>query len=137
MRQRVRELRTSDEGFTLIELLLVIIILGVLAAVVVFSVQGISDRGNASACKATRASLSSATEAFYAKNGHYPMHTAEMTAAPDRFVVLGDLLSGFTADTAVAAPFTDKLKGPNNGWEIDIKYTTVTAPPEFTLINCA
>ena len=69
MRERVRELRASDEGFTLIELLLVIIILGVLAAVVVFSVQGISDRGNASACKATRANISAAAETVANKLG--------------------------------------------------------------------
>ena len=62
----------SDEGFTLIELLLVIIILGILAAVVVFSVRGVSDRGQSSACKTSRAATITALEAYYAKNGNYP-----------------------------------------------------------------
>jgi prepilin-type N-terminal cleavage/methylation domain-containing protein len=62
----------SDEGFTLIELLLVIIILGILAAVVVFSVRGVSDRGQSSACKTSRAATITALEAYYATNGIYP-----------------------------------------------------------------
>ncbi|MGW5532330.1 type II secretion system protein, partial [Streptomyces xanthochromogenes] len=38
-----------QDGFTLIELLVVIVILGVLAAIVVFSVRGIGDKGHKSA----------------------------------------------------------------------------------------
>ena len=45
MLQQLREARKNESGFTLIELLIVIVILGVLAAIVVFSVQGITDRG--------------------------------------------------------------------------------------------
>ena len=41
----------TRRGFTLIELLVVITILGVLSAVVVFAVNGINDKGQASACK--------------------------------------------------------------------------------------
>ncbi len=37
---RLQAARREDRGFTLIELLIVIIILGILAAVVVFSVRG-------------------------------------------------------------------------------------------------
>jgi prepilin-type N-terminal cleavage/methylation domain-containing protein len=66
MSQRIREPR-AEQGFTLIELLIVIVILGVLAGVVVFAVSGISDRGQASACKAEKQSLATAQEAFYAK----------------------------------------------------------------------
>jgi prepilin-type N-terminal cleavage/methylation domain-containing protein len=73
----------SDEGFTLIELLLVIIILGILAAVVVFSVRGVSDRGQSSACKTSRAATIVAIEAFYAKNGFYP---ASLSALQPDFI---------------------------------------------------
>ena len=37
--------RHHDGGFTLVELLVVIVVLGVLAAVTVFAVRGITDRG--------------------------------------------------------------------------------------------
>jgi len=66
-----RGLRRDESGFTLIELLIVIVILGVLAAIVAFSVRGITDRGKESACKAEVKTVATAEEANYAKNGSY------------------------------------------------------------------
>jgi prepilin-type N-terminal cleavage/methylation domain-containing protein len=63
--------RKQDDGFTLVELLVVIAILGILAGIVVFSVSGISDRGQSSACKTEKSVLQTAQEAYYAKNGAY------------------------------------------------------------------
>lgn len=60
-----------QDGFTLIELLVVIVILGVLAAIVVFSVKGIGDKGRKNAVAADAATLRTAEEAFCAKHGHY------------------------------------------------------------------
>lgn len=72
MFDRVRAARQNkDGGFTLIELLIVIVILGILAAVVVFSVRGIQDRGQAAACKADITTIQTAEEANYAKLGAY------------------------------------------------------------------
>jgi prepilin-type N-terminal cleavage/methylation domain-containing protein len=58
----------GDRGFTLIELLVVILILGILAAVVVFSVGGITDNGKKSACKADAKTVETASEAYKAQN---------------------------------------------------------------------
>ncbi|MEV7413836.1 prepilin-type N-terminal cleavage/methylation domain-containing protein [Streptomyces sp. NPDC089919] len=60
-----------QDGFTLIELLVVIVILGVLSAIVVFSVRGIGDKGRASAIAADAATLRTAEESFCARHGHY------------------------------------------------------------------
>ncbi|MER5481679.1 prepilin-type N-terminal cleavage/methylation domain-containing protein [Streptomyces sp. NPDC002812] len=60
-----------QDGFTLIELLVVIVILGVLAAIVVFSVRGIGDKGHDTAVAADAATLRTAEESFCAKHGHY------------------------------------------------------------------
>ena len=59
------------KGFTLIELLVVIVILGILAAVVVFAVGGIQDRGQKSACQTEARTVRTAQEAYYAQNGSY------------------------------------------------------------------
>ena len=58
-------------GFTLVELLIVVVILGILAAVVVFAVGGINERGKTSACKSDRTSIETAEEAYYAVNNQY------------------------------------------------------------------
>jgi type II secretion system protein G len=78
--------KNDDEGFTLIELLIVIVILGILAAVVVFAVGGITDKGKTSACKADFKTVEVAVEAYYAKNGSYPTSVTALTAAPDKFL---------------------------------------------------
>jgi len=67
MLSRARKMR-DDKGFTLIELLIVIVILGVLSAVVVFSVGGITDRGRTAACQADVQTVTVAGEAFIAQS---------------------------------------------------------------------
>ncbi|MFF3171544.1 type IV pilin protein [Streptomyces sp. NPDC057900] len=57
---------TAEAGFTLIELLVVIVILGVLSAIVVFSVRGINDKGQGSACKTDKSTIQTAEEAYFA-----------------------------------------------------------------------
>jgi prepilin-type N-terminal cleavage/methylation domain-containing protein len=69
--RKMQEARKDEKGFTLIELLIVIVILGVLAGIVVFSVKGITDRGEASACKSEVATVQTAEEANYAQLGAY------------------------------------------------------------------
>jgi prepilin-type N-terminal cleavage/methylation domain-containing protein len=71
MLERIRRARRDESGFTLIELLIVIVILGILAAIVVFAVNGIQDRGTASACKADVETVTVAAEAYDAQHGQY------------------------------------------------------------------
>ena len=61
----------NESGFTLIELLIVIVILGVLSGIVVFSVGGITDRGARSACEASVKTVQVAAEAYRAQNPRY------------------------------------------------------------------
>lgn len=69
MQHLVRKVRRDDKGFTLIELVIVIVILGILAAVVVFAVSGINDRGQTAACKADVKAIDTAAESYYAQKG--------------------------------------------------------------------
>ena len=92
-----------EQGFTLIELLVVIAILGILAAVVVFSVQGITDRGNSSACKTEVATVNTAIQADYAKSNP-PAYPAGPSVAQlgTQLQTAGLLSSGSTLPGATA-----------------------------------
>lgn len=57
----------ADEGFTLIETLVVVIVMGLLAAVVTLAVAGLSSKGEASASLADEKTLKKAQEAYFAQ----------------------------------------------------------------------
>ncbi len=67
-----------DGGFTLIELLIVIVVLGILAAVVVFSLGGVTSKSAISACQADGATVNTAIAAFNAQEGAYPATTTDL-----------------------------------------------------------
>ncbi|MCU1624765.1 MAG: type pilus assembly protein PilA [Frankiales bacterium] len=76
LRARVSEGR--EAGFTLIELLIVIVILGILAAIVVFAVGSARDDSVKASCKADTKTINTASEAYKAKNGAYAADMATL-----------------------------------------------------------
>ncbi len=64
--------RDSRRAFTLIELLLVLVILGVLAAIVVPKFSGRTEQARITAAKTQIATFSTALDAFEVDNGYYP-----------------------------------------------------------------
>ena len=79
MKTRIKLLKDGrDEGFTLIELLIVIIILGILAAIVVFAVGTTRKDSVTSACKTDFKSIELSAEAVNTKTGSYGV-TADLT----------------------------------------------------------
>ena len=70
MLEHLNAKRESYEGgFTLIELLIVVIILGILAAIVVFSVTGLGNTASTAACSTQVKTIDTAAEAYYAQQG--------------------------------------------------------------------
>lgn len=70
MTEHPKLLNIGDGGFTLIELLIVIVIMGILAAVVVFATGGAVTSADAAACGADRRTVLTAVEAYEAETGN-------------------------------------------------------------------
>jgi general secretion pathway protein G len=103
----MREARARhDEGFTLIELLIVIIVLGILAGIVVFSVAQFKKDATDSACKADLKTLNVASEAYYAQHSAY--------AATVNDLVTGKYLK--SAPTELDFSFNGAAATPANTW---------------------
>jgi prepilin-type N-terminal cleavage/methylation domain-containing protein len=79
-RDAIRKHHDGEGGFTLVELLVVIVVLGVLAAIVVFSVAGVNNKSKSAACNADVASVQTAEETYYAQNNSYTTIAALVTA---------------------------------------------------------
>lgn len=71
----------GDGGFTLVELLIVIVVLSILAAIVVFSLTGVTPRATASACSSDARTVDEATIAWAMRHPDVPQVTATYLTA--------------------------------------------------------
>src|SRR6266446_2698756 len=67
-----RRKKRSQPAFTLIELLLVLVILGILAAIVVPKFSGRTEQARMTAAQSQIATFGTALDAFEVDNGYYP-----------------------------------------------------------------
>ena len=73
LQQRRKAGEFSESGFTLIELLIVIVVLGILAAIVIFSLTGVTGQSQAAACNSDAKTVETAVSAYYAgEQRHLP-----------------------------------------------------------------
>lgn len=79
MRRRSEE---GFDGFTLIELLIVIVVLGILAATVIFALGGVTSQSAQAACQSDAKSVETAIEAFHSFPGNtsntYPTQISQL-----------------------------------------------------------
>ena len=71
--------RRQQRAFTLIELLLVLVILGILAAIVVPKFAGRTEQARVTAAQTQISSFSTALDAFEVDNGYYPKGKSGLT----------------------------------------------------------
>ena len=96
-------MKKQDEGFTLVELLIVIVILGILATVVVFSVRGITDQGQQNACDTDARTMEVAVEAYFAQYGG--------DSVSEDALVTADLIREASANASVSSDGTVSGEG--------------------------
>jgi prepilin-type N-terminal cleavage/methylation domain-containing protein len=73
--------RAAEHGFTLPELLVAIVVAGVLSAVAVVGVAGLTNRGGVSACAASADAARTASGMYYSNMGTFPTRWSDMTTA--------------------------------------------------------
>ena len=71
---------THDRGFTIVELLIVIVVIGILAAIVIVAYNGIQNSANTTAAQSAASTVQKKAEAFNALNSYYPTSTTNTTS---------------------------------------------------------
>ena len=72
--------KLSKKGFTIVELLVVIVVIGILAAITVVSYTGVTTRANTSANQSNANSVVKSIQAYYADNNAWPVWTTSSAA---------------------------------------------------------
>jgi general secretion pathway protein G len=80
------ENRLLQRGFTLIEALVVVVILGLLAAVMVFAVGGSNDKAKSSACATEEKTVATAVELYHATEGDFPDSVDDLLTEPTQYL---------------------------------------------------
>jgi|GEM_PF-1516965 len=68
-------------GFTIVELLIVVVVIGILAAIVIVAYNGITKQATDSAVRSDLAQVAKKLELFKAEKGRYPISKDELLAA--------------------------------------------------------
>jgi general secretion pathway protein G len=134
MIQRLRQMR-NEEGFTLIELLIVIIVLGILAAIVVFAVGNTRDDAVESACNTQLRSVELSAEAINTNEGSYPLGNFNINSANNPILAgtldNGALLKSWPSDADFVMQYvgidSDALSAGAEDYEVRVYPDTFTA----------
>ena len=100
----------NRKGFTLIELLIVVVIIGILAAIAIPKFASTKEKGYLTAVKSDLRNLNTSMEAFFAENMSY---TSDVGALD------------YTQSAGVTLP-TVTLHGTGNGWSAQAGHTAAT-----------
>jgi prepilin-type N-terminal cleavage/methylation domain-containing protein len=106
--------RRKDSGFTIVELLVVIVVIGILAAITVVSYTGITTKAKGAQAQANANSIQQVAETYNADAGYYPATVAAFASGfgtsptavkPSGITVIG-------GQTGLAGAYTTPLTDP-------------------------
>ncbi len=101
-------MRNGKAGFTLIELLIVVVIIGILAAIAIPKFGATKDKSRLAAVRSDVRNLMSSEEAYFFDNSAYADYTALQTAtranlSPGNTAVIAPGSNGYTATVSNAS----------------------------------
>lgn len=115
----------DERGFTIVELLIVIVVIGILAAITIVSFNGVTSKANTSNAAANAEAVQKVAESFNADNNRYPATTADFAAAGNT-VKLPSGVTVLTASTATTIPTLNSTNGKNS---VVYRYEGTAAAP--------
>lgn len=114
----------KTRGFTIVELLIVIVVIGILAAITIVSYNGIQNRAKSSSAALSAANLAKKIEAFNAVTGSYPVYNTVGTVTTQLAAQNESTLTGTGMSIAYGAGVTSA----NGTSTLQVKLCGATAP---------
>jgi prepilin-type N-terminal cleavage/methylation domain-containing protein len=93
---KINNLKAKNQGFTIVELLIVIVVIGILAAITIVSYAGITARANGTKAQTNGANVQKVVEAFNADKGYYPALAATGTDSIGTYTGMSKVPTGIT-----------------------------------------
>ena len=104
--------KKQQPGFTIVELLIVIVLIGILAAITIVAFNGIQSRASFAAYKSDIDALNKAVNLYYADNGAYPGNLAT-TGSCWTNVGTRNFIAGLTPTYLPELPLTPNASAGN------------------------
>lgn len=103
-------LKTGQQGFTIVELLIVIVVIGILAAITIVAYNGIQARANDAKIRSAANQIDKAIQLFYLDTGKPPLSGSQSTAVAANFTCPGSTVAdGFVGSQIYSCALEDLL----------------------------
>lgn len=117
---KLNYMHRKQTGFTIVELLIVIVVIGILAAITIVAFNGIQERARDAKRQSNIQAVAKALEMYYVDNGRYPNFGSGMSStawvqanlnlSPDVVIAPGDSPATGTSSFVNATTSTDTNK---------------------------